>query len=212
MARSVEAAREKEAVKHADAVLARTQPSTNVLYQSKGFREAPKVFKWWSAPLEKLFQIGTGMPEQIRRGQAAYVARYCAGAALTGIALAVFMRKTDGEDLEEPEKLLKKLAYYGLAEPLFAHVPLAAVSSFLSWTGERFILGGKRPAPQRDFLPVLTAAEVAERALESGKGDRIKRSALEIAGYLFAMPTVQIRRVMKAVENRDPWGAVAGER
>jgi hypothetical protein len=50
------------------------------------------------------------------------------------------------------------------------------------------------------------------RALESGKGDKIAMQGLEIAGYLFAMPTVQIRRVMKAVENRDPWGAVAGER
>jgi hypothetical protein len=74
------------------------------------------VFKWWPAPLEKLFQIGAGMPEQIRRGQAAYVARYCAGAALTGIALAVSMRNIGGEDAEDPEKLLKKLAYLSSPE------------------------------------------------------------------------------------------------
>jgi hypothetical protein len=201
---------ERAAVIHADRILADTQPTSNPLYQSKGFREAPKAFKFFSTPLEKMFQTAAGIPEQVKRGQLAYAARYAAGIAITGLAIALFQRKFDDED--EPEELLKKLAYYGVAEPALAHLPLAMLSSSAAWAAERMITGEKRPSPQRDFLPLLSTGERVVSDLDNGKIDRLALDALEFSGYLLGMPTAQIKRMAKAWKEGDPWGVVAGSK
>ena len=201
---------EKEAVKHADSVLAKTQPTTNVMYQSKGFREAPKVMKYFSTPLEKLFQMATSMPEKARRGMDAYIARYAAGAIITGLVIALMQRKFDEDD--DRKTVLKKLAYYGAAEPASAHLPLAMFTNSVSWALGRAIGMERRPSPQRDFFPLLDTAEDAVTDISGGRWGDILKDAARFAGYAMVLPTVQAERIMKAVEDRDPYGAVVGRR
>jgi hypothetical protein len=121
-------------------------------------------------------------------------------------------RKLGPEDGDDPEKLARKLAYYGIAEPAMAHLPLAMLSSSALWLAERGILKEKRPAPQRDFLPLLSIGEDVVSDIDGGKGDRLVKDAMEFAGYLLGLPTVQVKRIVRAAENGDVYGAFAGER
>jgi hypothetical protein len=199
---------EKEARKRADGVLAETQPTTNVMYQSMGFRKAPKAVKFFSTPLEKMFQMATGMPEMWRRREFGNIARYCAGTAVVSLAIAAMMRKFKDDD--EPEERLRKAVYYGLGEPLAAHLPLAMLSNSAGWMFERLITGDKSMTPQRDFFPLLGTAEDLLVHGASGKPGKLLTDAVVVGGYLFALPSGQVRRIWKAVENGDPYGAVFG--
>jgi hypothetical protein len=47
------------------------------------------IVKFLSTPLEKILQMALGMPEMIKEGQAAYVARYIAGTVIVSLAIAM---------------------------------------------------------------------------------------------------------------------------
>jgi hypothetical protein len=93
-----------------------------------------------------------------------------------------------------------------------AHLPLAMLSSSAAWAAEQMITGEKSPAPQRDFLPLLSTGERVVSDIGNGKADKLILDALEFSGYLLGMPTAQIKRIKDAVKEGDPWGVVAGKK
>jgi hypothetical protein len=59
---------------------------------------------------------------------------------------------------------------------------------------------------------MLSIGEDVVADIDGGKGDRLVKDAMEFAGYLLGLPTVQVRRIVRAAENGDVYGAFAGKR
>lgn len=76
------------------------------------------------------------------------------------------------------------------------------------------MLGEKRPAPTRDFTPLLSVGEdmLNDMTKKKVKMEEVIDDAGQIAGYLLGLPSVQARRIRQAIEDGDPYGAIVGRK
>jgi hypothetical protein len=203
----------KEAVRQADWVVNRTQPTVESTEIMAGLRKGkghlPRFLTMFAMPGSKVFGMYIdGLPRAVREGNARYIVGHLLGQAISGIACAALMGAFKDDDDDDK---LKKAAYAATIEPLLGTIPLPYVSNAVTWAAEQMIGISRSQYPSANYLPLVdsgvkTVVDIKKVLSADGKKKEkalkaLVRDALSTTGYSTGLPAAQLNRIMRAVED-----------
>ena len=197
---------EEDAVVFADEITSETQPDLNALETSPMFKEegAGKLFLRFLEPLNKVWQNLT-YDSFISREKsfAIVIPRIIAygTAALIVAAMRGALSNKDDEEIEKDE-MIRKVFYYMLFAQITESVPY--IGSMVSGTAERLITGEGVNYQQRYFELAQRVLNIPEKLLKENFEGAIK-DALSALSLGAGLPISQINRIIKSVQEEDPW-------
>jgi hypothetical protein len=187
---------EAEAIKMADASVARTQPSNRVQDLAQIYRSGSDLTKMalmFTNALNAFWGMTTTMPKAIKDRKWKRVVGDAAAMAATGWILAAMTGAFRGDDDDEWKKHLSAMGQqYTDAIPLVG----SAISElvFPETAGVRQGI---------NLFPSFKDIGIAKRELEEGEMDKAFWAALISLARLKGLPAVQINRIIKASESGD---------
>jgi hypothetical protein len=196
---------EAAAVSAADRALRESQPNMNAYAASEAFRDGSGMWRGlmlFGLPLNRIFNMYRRLPKAIAEKNYRYAVNTILGQAVLGIAIAGIFGKLS-DDGDDPAKIARKAAYYA-AEPALSALPVAYVSSIAQWGAERIITGEKTGLYKNSPLPLVDAAVSAAVDIAEWKTGKFAADAADVAGYAFGLPSAQVKRLMRSIEEEDP--------
>jgi len=197
---------EEDAVVYADEITAETQPDLNALETSPMYKEegAGKLFLRFTQPLNVIWQNLTYDSVISREKSFATVVPRIAAyglAALTVAAMRGAFSNKDDEELDK-EELVRKVFYYVLFAQITESVPY--IGSMVSGTAERLITGEGIIYQQRYFELAQRILNIPEKLINENFEGAIK-DVISALGLGAGLPISQINRIIKSIQEEDPW-------
>jgi hypothetical protein len=195
---------EAEAAKYAQQITLKTQPQAAAKDLPTAYRtsEMLNFFLMFSNQLNQIFNLMTyNVPRAVRDKRIGEAMGTLAGIAISGIAIGALTRRRFPD---EPEELAKDILFQ-----MISAFPLGGSQIVSALEGYR---GGGV-----DIVPVFTelgrTGRMATEVLTDGGGVDVQTLLELIASgmVMLGFPTVQPRRVLKALAQGDPFELIGGD-
>jgi hypothetical protein len=180
--KALETMDEEAAIREADNVTLKCQPSARGVDQSPLFRdnnEWKRILTTFGSQLNVVWQqVTADLPEAAKDGRWGEAVGIIVATVMAGLAMGVF-RQLRGKDAPEDENSFwREYLYYALSQG-FDSVPLAG--SMISAGAKRIITGDKKSFSSDDTLPVVGGIVSGVEGLAGGKLSGLKDLAEAIA-------------------------------
>jgi hypothetical protein len=198
---------ETAAIEWADEIVLETQPNmkeTELAPLFRGKDSFRKSMLRYGAPLNVVWnQLSYGIPNAMKQKNMRYIIGIYASMAVANMIVAALRGKIPlGEDDDDEEARIKKLAYYLIFSPIAESVPI--VSGLAESIVESSIEGRKVPRFAPRYFPA--AEYFGEALIDATAKEDYAKAAIDAAtafGYTSGLPVNQARKLILGVTGKS---------